>query len=85
MYYEFTTGAVTHHIEVDQISLVSGALVQRAVLPSDVLPGAVKVVGHHVEVVQDAAWWKDSSGQCLLMQFVCRYLDPCMCLVLDVC
>ena len=52
MYYEFTTGAVTHHIEVDQISLVSGALVQRAVLSDNVLPRTVEVVGHDVEVVQ---------------------------------
>lgn len=44
----------THHIEVDHLSLVSGSLIQRAVLSNSVLPGAVEVVAHDVEVVQDS-------------------------------
>lgn len=43
----------TYHIEVDHRSLVSGALVQRAVLSNIVLPRTVEVIGHDVEVVQN--------------------------------
>lgn len=42
----------THHIEVDQGSLVSGTLEQRAVLSNVVLPRTMEVIGHDVEVVQ---------------------------------
>lgn len=43
----------TYHIEVDEGALVSWAFVQGAVLSNIVLPGAMEVIGHHVEVVQD--------------------------------
>ena len=43
----------TYHIEVGHGSLVRWALVQGAVLSNIVLPGAMEVIGHHVEVVQD--------------------------------
>ena len=43
---------ITHHIEVDEVSLVRWASVQRAVLPSVLFPGAMEIIGHHMEVVQ---------------------------------
>lgn len=43
----------THHIEVDHVSMVSGALVQRTVFSNVAFPSAVEVIGHDVDPVQD--------------------------------
>jgi hypothetical protein len=44
----------THHIGVDVISLISWSSVQRAVFSSVVFPRSMKVIGHHMQVVQHA-------------------------------
>ena len=42
----------THHIEVDETSFVSRALVQRAAFSSEGVPRAVEVVAHDVDHIQ---------------------------------
>lgn len=42
----------THHIEVDVGSLISWSSVERAVFSSVVFPRSMKVIGHHMQIVQ---------------------------------
>jgi hypothetical protein len=47
-----STERETHHIEVDVISLIRWSSVERAVFSSVVFPRSMKVIGHHMQIVQ---------------------------------
>lgn len=46
------SGEATYSVEVDQVTGVMWATVQRAVVSSEALPGSMEVIGHHIDEVQ---------------------------------
>lgn len=44
----------THHIEVDELTLIERAAVQRAVVTSEWIPGSVEVIGHDIYEVEES-------------------------------
>lgn len=41
----------TYNIEIDKVTKVLGSTEQRTVVASELLPGAMEVIGHHINKV----------------------------------